>query len=160
MMVIGITGHSNLSDSSVGLVAGEIRDILKPYAEDDLVGITCLAHGADQIFAQAVIDLGGKIAVVIPAGDYADRIPNPESRTRFDGFLSQALAVYEMPFATSGPEAYFAASTELIRRSGILMAVWDGTPPDGKGGTADAVRYAKEQNRDVLVVWPAGAQRS
>ena len=80
MTVIGITGHSNISESSVGLVANEIRDVLKPYAEEGLVGVTCLARGADQIFAQAVLDLGGAIEVVIPAADYADRIPNPESR--------------------------------------------------------------------------------
>jgi len=159
MTVIGVTGHSNISESSVALVANEIREILKPYAESDLVGITCLARGADQIFAQAVLDLGGTIDVVIPAADYADRIPNPESRARFDRFMSQALAVHEMPFEKSGSEAYFAASKTLIQRSDIVMAVWDGTPPDGKGGTADAVQHAKDHNRDVIVIWPEGVTR-
>ena len=159
MTAIGVTGHSNISDLSVDAVANGIRDVLKPYAGEGLVGVTCLARGADQIFAQAVLDLGGAIEVVIPAADYADRIPNPESRARFDRFMSQALAVHEMPFEKSGSEAYFAASQKLIQRSDIVMAVWDGTPPDGKGGTADAVRYAKENNRDVIVIWPTGTKR-
>ena len=124
-----------------------------------LIGVTCLARGADQIFAQAVLDLGGTIEVVIPAADYADRIPDHESRARFDRFMAQAQAVHEMPYEKSGSEAYLAASKMLIRRGDIVMAVWDGTPADGKGGTADAVKHAKDHNREVLVVWPAGATR-
>ena len=103
--------------------------------------------------------LGGTIEVVIPAADYADRIPDHESRARFDRFMAQAQAVHEMPYEKSGSEAYLAASKMLIRRGDIVMAVWDGTPADGKGGTADAVKHAKDHNREVLVVWPAGATR-
>lgn len=30
-------------------------------------GVTCLARGADQIFARVVLDLGGTVEVVLPA---------------------------------------------------------------------------------------------
>lgn len=50
MVRIGITGHSNLTDSTAELVAEELRKILADQP-DHLVGVTCLARGADQVFA-------------------------------------------------------------------------------------------------------------
>ncbi|MGH3585569.1 MAG: hypothetical protein ACRDQ0_04530 [Pseudonocardia sp.] len=41
----------------------------------------------------------------------------------------------------------------------LLLAVWDGAPPTGSGGTAEAVAYAREQGVAVVVVWPAGVRR-
>lgn len=49
MSCIGITGHSNLSTATVPLVAEAIRSALAE--RPDLVGVTCLARGADQVFA-------------------------------------------------------------------------------------------------------------
>ncbi|TLF82459.1 hypothetical protein [Nocardia cyriacigeorgica] len=159
MTTIGITGHSNLTAATQMLVADELRVVLRPYASSGLVGITCLARGADQIFAQIVLELGGAIEAVIPAADYISGIREPADRRRVDGFIANARAVHELPFLASGPESYFAASKELINRSDLLVAVWDGSPPDGRGGTADAVAYAKRIGRDVAVMWPENSQR-
>jgi hypothetical protein len=60
-----------------------------------------------------------------------------------------------MPYATPGATAYLNASQYLID-----LAVWDGFPATGAGGTADAVAYAHEHGRSTVVVWPEGAQRS
>lgn len=158
-MIVGVTGHSGLSDASIEPIHLAIHDALRPYADGNLTGITCLARGADQVFARAVLDLGEKIEVVIPAADYADRIPDPDSRARFDKFIADASAVHQMPYATSGPEAYLAASKDVIQRCELLLAVWDGGPADGRGGTADAVDYARAQQRNMVVVWPAIAHR-
>jgi hypothetical protein len=162
MTRIGITGHSNVTAKTASLVDGHLRKILSEYTSGCdgvvLTGVTCLGRGPDQIFAQIVLDLGGKIEAVIPASDY-DNIPDPISSDRYQNFLRQAVSVFEMPFTTSGPEAYFAASKELIRRSDILLAVWDGGPPDGRGGTTDAVGFAQECGRRLVVIWPEGAER-
>jgi hypothetical protein len=40
-----------------------------------------------------------------------------------------------------------------------LLAVWDGKPARGHGGTADVVAAAREQGRTVRVIWPAGSTR-
>jgi hypothetical protein len=135
-------------------------DALSCYVGNaDLVGITCLAKGPDQLFAEIVLDLGGKIESIIPASDY-DQIPDPASRARYAALIRRSTAVHKMPFATSGPAAYMAANKDLIRRSELIVAVWDGGPPDGRGGTADAVDYATRCQREVVVIWPAGAERS
>jgi hypothetical protein len=70
-----------------------------------------------------------------------------------------ARTIRELPHTTSGPEAYLEASKDLINRSELIVAVWDGGPPDGRGGTADAVDYAKTLGREIIVVWPPNARR-
>lgn len=47
-----------------------------------------------------------------------------------------------------------------MERADRLVAVWDGTPPSGKGGgTADTVESARAAGLPVDVVWPTGATR-
>jgi hypothetical protein len=46
---IGITGHANLTTGSVRLVADGIRAALTGYPPSELVGVTCLARGADRL---------------------------------------------------------------------------------------------------------------
>ncbi|HWN31377.1 MAG TPA: hypothetical protein VNP03_01485, partial [Pseudonocardia sp.] len=70
---IGITGHSNLAPDSVPLVTEALRHAVEKVrvgAGRPLIGVTCLARGADQLFARAVLELGGQIEVVLPASDY------------------------------------------------------------------------------------------
>jgi hypothetical protein len=159
MAIVGVTGHTNLTDRSHELVQHELFDVLSPRSAD-LVGMTCLARGADQLFADVVLELGGALEVVIPASDYFTGISDPVSRERCKAYLDAAASTVTMPYETSGPSAYLSASQYLIDRCGLLVAVWDGAPAAGRGGTADAVEYARERGRSVVVVWPEGAQRS
>ena len=53
---IGITGHTNLTESTSELVYTALLDALESHVHGNIVGITCLARGADQLFAQAVLD--------------------------------------------------------------------------------------------------------
>ena len=51
----------NLTPARVPLVDQAITDGLAPYKGDELTGISCIARGADSVFAQAVLDLGGNL---------------------------------------------------------------------------------------------------
>ena len=159
MIRIGVTGHSNLSAESTELVFGGLRDAIEPHADDGLHGITCLAAGADQLFARAVLSLGGQYDVILPAPDYRDTVVKPANLADFDTLLAEASDVQFMPFETSGREAYMAASEALLTRSDRLLAVWDGEPSRGWGGTADVVAHARHLGVPVDVIWPAGARR-
>jgi hypothetical protein len=156
---IGVTGHSNLSPESTELVFGGLRDALEPHADDGLHGITCLAAGADQLFARAVLSLGGRYDVILPARDYRDAVVKPGNVADFDALIADAGDVHVMPFETSGREAYMAASEALVSRSDRLLAVWDGKPPRGLGGTADVVAHARHAGVPVDVIWPDGTRR-
>lgn len=159
MIWIGGTGHSNLSPQSSELVLGALRDVLEPHAADGLHGITCLAAGADQLFARAVLSLGAQYDVILPAPDYRDTVVKPANAADFDALLASASDVQFMPFEISGRKAYMAASNALVTRSDRLLAVWDGEPSDGLGGTADVVSHARRAGVPVDVVWPSGTRR-
>ena len=156
---IGITGHSALAGDTAVLVADGLREVLAEWAGDSLVGVTCLARGADQIFARVVLELGGSVEVVLPAADYRERKVKPGNAAEFDELLDQVAAVHTMPFAVSGRAAYLAASEHVMAEVERMVAVWDGAPADGAGGTGDVVLAARQRGLAVTVVWPAGAAR-
>lgn len=158
-MRIGVTGHSNLTASSVPLVAGAIRTVLVEQDAAELVGVSCLARGADQVFARVVLDAGGRLEVVLPAADYRERKVKPGNAAEFDELIGKATEVRVMPFAESNRDAYMAASEHVLATVSALVAVWDGQPSGGHGGTGDVVAAAQERDIPVTVVWPPGAER-
>jgi hypothetical protein len=128
---IGITGHSNLADASAELVAGELREILKGQC-DDLVGVTCLARGADEVFARVVLELGA-LEVVLLAADYRDRKVKPDNAAEFDSLIADAR-VHTMPFTESNRDAYMAASEHFLSIVDRVVA-GVGRPSGGHGRT-------------------------
>jgi hypothetical protein len=120
--------------------------------------MSCLADGADQIFARAVTDLGGTLEVVVPATEYRADLP-ADSHPGYDDLFAQAAAVHRLPFTESTPESHMAASKLMVNEADELYAVWDGKPARAYGGTADVVAYARERKTPVRVIWPDGAQR-
>lgn len=159
MSRIAISGHRGLSPDVARLVDKAIRKHLATHAIDEpLVGLSCLADGADQIFARAVLDLGGQLEVVIPAEQYRDRLPQ-EAHADYDELFAQASAVHRMDAVESTSTAHQGASVEMLNRSDQLVAVWDGQPARSYGGTADVVAAARELGLPVTVIWPEGATR-
>lgn len=160
MTTIAVTGHMDLTESTVPLVQEALRDLLREYRASDLIGVTCLARGSDTLFAEAVVEVGGRLVVVLPSQDYRQAKVKPDHAPAFDR-LATAAEVVTMPYDTANREAYEAANAELLKRADRLVAVWDGVPPTGKGGgTADTVEQARSAGVPVDVVWPSGAQRS
>jgi hypothetical protein len=132
---------------------------LKNYDEGELVGISCLAQGSDQIFARVVLEHGGAVEVVLPAADYRERKIEPDNLAEFDDLMSRARVVRTLPCVKSDRDAYMAASEEMLDSVDSLIAVWDGSPSGGYSGTADVVAAARERGIPVTVVWPDGARR-
>lgn len=155
-MNVGITGHQDLDAPTRELVLQTLIDRMAPDLA--LRGYTSLAVGADQLFAEAVLHLGGEIIVVVPAADYADGF-DPGARERYEGLLHRAALVIRMPRAHADEDAYWAAGQRIVDESDLLVAVWDGEPARGLGGTADVVDYARQQDKTVEVLWPSGARR-
>lgn len=159
MTTFAVTGHMDLTDESVPLVRAALRELLSKYSED-LTGISCIAAGADSLFAEEVTAIGGRLIAVIPSQDYRAAKVKPEHAAVFDHLVETAEDVVTLPHETANRAAYEAANDELLRRADRLVAVWDGTPPSGKGGgTADTVVQAREAGLTVDVIWPAGAAR-
>ncbi len=158
MTRIAVSGHRGFSADVAALIDQAVRAELSSYAGDDLVGVSCLADGADQIFARAVLDCGGKLEVVVPAARYRNALP-VETHGGYDELMSRAVAVHRLDRVESTPESHMEASSEMLKRADVLFAVWDGLPARSFGGTADVVSHARETGVPVIVIWPEGAQR-
>ena len=154
-MKIGITGHRDLTPGTVMLVSAAIEEQLAAHAE--LVGITALAEGADQLFAEATLARGGTLDVIVPSEEYRGLRDDVE---RYDRLLARAARVTRLPFREDGPSAHVAAGLLTVERSELILAVWDGQPARAFGGTADFVAYARQVQIPVTVIWPAGSARS
>jgi hypothetical protein len=157
-MHIAITGHRGLPAETERLVDRAIRDQLAAYAGGDLAGVSNLADGADQLFAQAVLDAGGQLEVIVPAARYRDGLPEP-AHAAYDALLSRASSVHRLDRTESDEEAHMEASSAMLDRAERLFAVWDGKPARGYGGTADVVAEARNRGIPVTVIWPDGASR-
>ena len=158
MKRIGGTGHRGLPPETARLVARALDETIAEYAGPDLVGITSLADGADQLFARAVLAHGGTLHVIVPAREYRAGLP-PTVHLEYDSLLSQAQSVERLPFEQSTEDAHMAAGQALVSQADVIVAVWDGQPARGFGGTADVVKHARGCGVTVRVVWPTGASR-
>jgi hypothetical protein len=152
---IGITGHRDLTPSTVTLVSAALDDALGQV--DHLVGITALAEGADQLFAQLVLARGGELEVIVPSREYRSLRQEP---ARYDELMTRASQVTRLPFVDDGPSAHVAAGLVMVERADQILAVWDGRPPRAFGGTADFVEYARQLGVPVTVIWPPGSARA
>lgn len=160
MTTLAVTGHMDLTEGSVPLIRTALDDLLKQYADDGLVGVSCLAQGADSLFAEAILTAGGRLVVLIPSQDYRRNKEKPGYAPVFDRLVEAAEEVLVMPHETADRQAYEAANAVLLERADRLVAVWNGEPPTGKGGgTADVVLEARDAGVPVDVVWPDGASR-
>lgn len=155
---VGVTGHMNLTADTIPLVRAEIRKVLGVLGPD-LIGVSCLAAGADTIFAEVILDLGGELEVVVPSVDYRQSKVKPDHASVFDHLLERATLVRTLPFSQANRDAYEAANRELLDSSDALLAVWDGEAPADRGGTAAVVDEAVARGLRVEVVWPPGARR-
>ncbi|WP_329379050.1 hypothetical protein [Streptomyces sp. NBC_01716] len=157
-MRVGITGHRGLSEDVEQRVRVMLDEAVSGFGAAELVGVSCIADGPDAWFAEAVLKHGGCLEVVVPAAAYRDGLPEWH-RATYDELIGSAADVHETGMDDSTSEAHQAGSEILVGLSDELLAVWDGKPAWGYGGTADVVAYAERIGTPVRVLWPEGASR-
>ncbi|WP_038841752.1 hypothetical protein [Salinispora arenicola] len=153
---VAVSGHRGLSPDVSALVVAGIEAQLDRIApgDSDPIGLSCLADGAGQLFAAAVLDRGGSLDVVVPAEEYREGLPEA-AQPQYDAFLSRASRVHHCLHRESTAESHMDASRYMVVQADYLLAVWDGEP----AGTADVVLYAQGKGIPVAVVWLEGARR-
>ena len=156
-MRVGVTGHQALPEQVGAYVTEVVGDRFAGLP--DLVVVSSLAAGADQLVADLALGLGGALEVVLPCLGYEETLDGP-TRAAFLRLLSRAGHVETLEFPGPNEEAYMAAGRGVVDRCEELVAVWDGLPARGFGGTADVVAYATGRHVPVAVVWPPGVTRS
>ncbi|MDJ0619845.1 MAG: hypothetical protein QNJ63_24405 [Calothrix sp. MO_192.B10] len=153
-MKIGITGHQRLEDpGDWEWVISEINHILTSVSKP-FVGVSSLAIGADQVFANAVLKCGEKLIAIIPFVGYELTFSEGYERQQYLLLLNQAMTVDILPKMDSEQESYFAAGKKVVDTVELLIAVWNGKPAKGLGGTADVVNYAVRSRKNTIHLNP------
>ena len=158
MTVLGVTGHQTIPPAARDFVVTAIKDILRDVASP-LRAFTSLAAGADQMVAAELVQAGGRLHVIVPSRDYEQTFTAAEDLALFRSLLKAADAVTELDFEEPSEEAFLAAGKSVVDNCAVLIAVWDGKPARGLGGTADVVGYARDTGKAVSIVWPDGIHR-
>ena len=156
MTRIAVSGHRNLAPEVTTLVEGALRAELAGEDPAGLLGLTCLAHGADQIFARAVLKAGGAIEAYVPAVRYPDGLP-PGARPAFEELLGRAVVVHRLKREELTRTAHWTTSVEMLRSAQRLIAVWDGEPEADLSCTQDVVARARRLGVPVTVIRPDDA---
>lgn len=148
---IGVSGHRKLFGSQVDFILKELDNLFLREKErhQELRAISALAEGADSLFAQAALKFNVPLCVVIPFSNYKDDFTNPESLKIYEHLLAKADEKKLMPYSVRSNEAYFAAGKWIVDHCDLLVAVWNGKPAAGKGGTGDIVEYAIQIGRPI-----------
>lgn len=156
--VIGVTGHRDLEAAEQQVSAAIRADLEEQQRRHGgrLVALSAIAKGADSLFAETAISLGIQLNVVLPFEGYADDFADGEERARFEGLLAAAERTHTLSYDGRSNEAYAAVGRYIVDHSDHLIAVWDGLPARGLGGTGDVVAYARRRGHPLSVVDPRG----
>jgi hypothetical protein len=153
-LLIGVCGHRSLDPSCVTELATAVRTQLLRLANalpsTEIRVLSGMAAGTDQIVARAAIEAGVQVEAVLP-------MPLAQYRADFDSDsyreLEALLAHPQVRCVELTPperldepggrdKGYQSLGRTLIRRSSILLAVWDGKSTRLTGGTFDTlIRY-------------------
>ncbi len=112
-----------------------------------------LAEGVDQIAADAALDLGYELHAILPfrRRDYAVDFTKAAALATYERLLCRATRVLELPCARNQiSSAYALAGRATVAHCDVLVAVWDGLPARGAGGTAEVVEHALRRGAPVI----------
>jgi hypothetical protein len=152
MTRIGITGHQRLTGVDAWTWVAGVVDVELGGVAPPLVGITSLAIGTDQLIARLVLKRGGTLHVVLPFADIERSFAPADVSAYRELVVQSTVEVLDAP--GTDEDAYLAAGMRVVELSDILLAVWDGKPAQGKGGTADVVSYAISRGVPLIHVDP------
>ena len=158
-MKIGVSGHQDLgSIERTAWIRNRIVSELstRPFSS----GVSSLAAGADQLFAEVVLEIGKNLEVVIPCHGYEATFKKTQIVELFRSLKRKASQCYLLEFKAPSEEAFYRAGCRIVDMSDLMLFVWNGEPSKGLGGTADIVAYADQSNRPYVRINPTEAPTS
>jgi hypothetical protein len=127
-----------------------------------LTVVSALAEGADRLVVRECLRREGATLLALlplPIDDYVEDFGTEASRREFDDLLGQAVSVEFAEPMPSREESYERAGQLMVDRSDTVIALWDGRPAAGRGGTGDIVAYAVAHHVPVIRIASRNAHR-
>ena len=156
VFVVGFTGHRHLEDPvAVGKIIRAELALLQEKQGGLIAGYTSVAIGADTLFAEACLTLNIPWTAALPFSpdEFRDDFSAAEWSCASD-LLKRALEVEICGTADDRTAAYLRCGLRTVDQSDLVMAVWDGKPARGEGGTGEVVAYARKQKKPLILIHP------
>lgn len=169
-MIVGFSGHRPnrlpIGEAAVSARLSQVVLALQDAApvngrSSAHTAISALAEGSDRLFAIAALEHGLLLAALLPfkTADYETTFGDPATTPLFRTLLTRAQSIVELPGSLADDTAaYESMGREIVDRSTVMLAVWDGKPSAGRGGTPEIIEYAIA--RKCPLIWiDAGKDR-
>jgi len=153
-MKVGISGHQHLDNERLWVWVEEQLARTLSELPAPLTAVSSLAIGADQLLVRLVLKTGGDLEVVLPFAEYENVLP-AEDRASFKALLKQAATIEILEGQESPEESYLEAGKTVVKRSALMIFIWDEKPAKGLGGTADIYAYAQQRGKPFVLLNPA-----
>jgi hypothetical protein len=153
VLSVGFTGHRTLRDEarcrrSIADVLAELKS-----SHELLCGVASVAAGGDLLFCESCLATDIPLRVLLP-------LPAQEFRNDFDAgtweraelVIDRALSVEVVAHGGLREEHYYECGLETVQQSQLVIALWDGEPARGFGGTAQIVSFAQSVGRQIIYV--------
>lgn len=152
---IAVSGHRKLTNLPTlkNCILAAADQILAAFPDRTYEIWSCLAEGADRILSRILVkSLEAKLIVVLPLPEleYIKDFETIESIEEFDQLKHIAEKVVLPDINLSRPQAYQTANHTLIEGCDLLVAIWDGVPARGPGGTSEVVESFKAAGKPLL----------
>lgn len=152
-MKVGFTGHQSRPGIDWAWVERILRDQLKGIGEVESA-FSSLALGADQLFARVALELRISVVAVVPMDDYESQF-DAGVLEEYRRLIARCTRL-DLLLEGGAEQAFFKAGQFIVRACDLMLAVWDGEPAAGVGGTGDVVQYARRLGKPTVHINPLG----
>lgn len=120
-----------------------------------LVGCSSIAAGSDTLFAEECQSLGIPWIAWLPfAADEFRQDFDAQQWSHVRELLARTIDVRVSGTAHERDAAYLECGLQTVESADLLIAVWDGMPARGLGGTGDVVAFARSLGLPLVLVEP------
>jgi hypothetical protein len=156
VQVIGFTGHRHLKNpTAVGEIIRSELERLRSESDGKIAGYSSVAIGADTLFAEACLasDVPWRAILPFALADFRDDFTDDEW-SHATNLLGHAVSVEISESQEDRTAAYLSCGLRTVDGADLILAVWDGNPARGIGGTAEIVEYARTKNKPLILIHP------
>lgn len=158
--VVGFTGHRRVeNEAKISQVLRELIASLQREIGAELVGRSSIASGADTLFAEACLAANLKWIAQLPFPEVEFKKDfNNSDWKRAKALLDQAERVETSSEIAERPRGYLDCGLATVEGADVMIALWDGKAPRGKGGTAEIVAYTRRLQKPLILISPDGLE--
>jgi hypothetical protein len=160
--IVGFSGHRHLrTPDKVTEVIGTVLHSLRSEIPGRLVGYSSVAIGADTLFAEQWLASGLPWMALLPRSEQEFKKDfNDSDWARTVALLQKAARVQVLSGVKDAERdlAYLECGLLVVDQADLMIAIWDGKPSRGVGGTADIVSNARNLNKPLILINPESSE--